>query len=99
MTHRTTHLLNDHAGFGERALSVFIRSACHDAPVLQWRWEAADMYLLHCAECREPLAAPTGEDMERLERDKSPRLNDVLESLTFVDLEKGPQAFRTITIA
>jgi len=99
MTHRTTHLLNDHPGFGEIEFTQFMLSACCNKPLLQWRWEAADMYMIHCTGCREPLAAPTGEDMERLERDKSPRLNDVLESLTFVDLEKGPQAFRTITIA
>ncbi len=96
---RMLGLENDHPGFGERALSAHLRTACCNAPVLQWRWEAADMYMLHCAECREPIAAPTGEDMERLERDKAPRLNDVLENLTVVDLEKGSQVFRTITIA
>lgn len=99
MTQRTTHLLDDHPGMGEISFTHFLRSACCNVPLMLWRWEAADMYMIHCVQCREPHAAPTGEDMDRIKRDKLPRFDDTLEHLTFVDLEKGPQAFRTITIA
>lgn len=78
--------------------SVFLKSACCNAPLYQWHWFEADAYMNACCECKAILGAPEGWDMELIKGGLLPQRNEILENLTFVDLETGPQSFRTITV-
>lgn len=79
-------------------VASFLRSACCNAPLYQWHWFEADVYMNACCACKAVLGAPEGWDMELISGGQFPMLNEILENLTFVDLETGPQSFRTITI-
>lgn len=79
-------------------VSTFLKSACCNAPLFQWHWFEADTYLISCCACRAVLGSPEAWDMELIAGGVLPQLNEILESLTYVDLETGPQSFRTITV-
>jgi hypothetical protein len=88
-----------HGGRGTGAfLSTFLRSACCNTPIFQVRVEEMCVQLNSCCGCKAILASPEDWDMELISGDAFPIPNEILENLTFVDLETGPQAFRTITV-
>lgn len=78
--------------------SAYLRSACCNVPMYSFRVEEMCVRMNSCAGCDAILGTPEDWDMALIGGDMLPRVNEMLENLTFVDLETGPQTFRTITV-